>query len=71
MKHRFSVYNLEEVREQIAPPFRLEGIMVVLAHGPKMRFHVTRNDDDVYFGIVEDGKPAVLNIITGEFNVTE
>ncbi len=68
---RFSVYNLDEVKSKLDPPFKPEGIPVDLAHGEKMRFRIKRNEGDVYFGLVEDGRSAVLHRATGAFNVSD
>ncbi len=70
----FSVANLEEVREQIEPPFTPEGIIIDLAHGPKVRFRIRQNTGDLYQGIVDDGeyaKSATLHIVTGHFIVRD
>lgn len=69
MKQRTMLFDIDSAKAAIKEHFGPRGLSVDLVDGTACRFRIKRQEGTVYYGVTDDGKSVVMNIVTGQFDI--
>lgn len=63
------LFDTEAVKVMIEAHHDPKGIPIDLVDGTHVRFRIERQKGNVYYGVIDDGRSALMNIVTGQFDM--
>ena len=71
MKQRNMLFDIDAAKADIKNHHGPAGMSVDLVDGTACRFRIRHRDGAVYYGVTDDGKSVVMNVDTGQFDISD